>query len=140
MEEPELRSDERFATHYARGVHMEVLDAHIGEWTKRYDADTLLRRLEEFGVPASRIFTAPDMLLDPQYKAREMIQHIVSRTGLDIPTAGVVPRFSRSQTRSFEAGPPLGQHTREILTALAGVDDNEWDALCAAGTCAGPND
>jgi formyl-CoA transferase/succinyl-CoA--D-citramalate CoA-transferase len=138
MEEPELQSDERFATHQARGLHMEVLDAHIGEWTRRYDADTLLARLEEFGVPASRIFTAPDMLVDPHYKAREMIQHVVSQTGLDIPTAGAVPRFSRSQPRGFEAGPSLGQHTREVLMTLAGVDDDEWDALCSAGTCADP--
>ena len=56
----------------------------------------LLALLDANGVPAGRIFTAPDMLTDPQYAARGMVQRILSTQGWDVPMTGVVPRFAET--------------------------------------------
>ena len=66
----------RFATHDARGENMAELDALVGRVDARRCRATrsLELLLDEHGVPAGRIFTAPDMLTDPQYLAREMVQ------------------------------------------------------------------
>src|SRR3546814_10684789 len=44
MGRPELASDERYATHRARGTRQEELDALIGEWTKTMTIDEQIGR------------------------------------------------------------------------------------------------
>ena len=75
---------------------MAELDELIGAWTSTVPCDELLERLEASGVPAGRIFTAPDMLTDPQYLARGMVQRVMSTQGWDVPMTGVVPRFTQT--------------------------------------------
>jgi crotonobetainyl-CoA:carnitine CoA-transferase CaiB-like acyl-CoA transferase len=108
MGRPDLATDERYATHIERGAHERELDELITAWTRRLDADDLLARMVEHGVPAGRVYTAADMLDDPHYLARGMIQRLTSDTGIELPTLGVVPRFSRTPGTIRRAGPPLG--------------------------------
>jgi formyl-CoA transferase len=114
MGRPELAGDERFATHGARGAHAEVLDALVGEWTKELPSAELLDRLAGAGVPAGRVYTAPDMLRDPHYAAREMVLQRTSRSGFDLPMVGIVPRFSRTPGEVRDVGPALGEHNVEV--------------------------
>jgi formyl-CoA transferase/succinyl-CoA--D-citramalate CoA-transferase len=138
MGRPELATDERYATHGARGANAAELDELIGAWTATRTCADLLATLDEHGVPAGRIFTAPDMLTDPQYLAREMVQRVSTAQGWDVPMTGVVPRFSRTPGAIRHPGPGLGEHTREVLRELLGLDDAALDALQAAGQIAGP--
>src|SRR3546814_6520846 len=73
MGRPELASDERYATHRARGTRQEELDALIGEWTKTMTIDELEAKMIEAGVPAGRVYDAEDMLADPHFAAREAL-------------------------------------------------------------------
>jgi formyl-CoA transferase len=138
MGRPELATDERYASHSARGANAAELDELIGAWTATRTCADLLATLDEHGVPAGRIFTAPDMLTDPQYLAREMVQRVSTAQGWDVPMTGVVPRFSGTPGAIRHPGPGLGEHTREVLGELLGLDDAELDALQAAGQFAGP--
>jgi formyl-CoA transferase/succinyl-CoA--D-citramalate CoA-transferase len=122
MGRPELARDPRFAKHQARGENMADIDAIIGAWTSTAPCDALLATLDEHGVPAGRIFAAPDMLTDPQYLARDMIRRVVSTQGWQVPMTGVVPRFSATPGTIRHPGPQLGQHTAEVLAELLGVD------------------
>jgi formyl-CoA transferase/succinyl-CoA--D-citramalate CoA-transferase len=133
MERADLADDERFATHGARGTHMAELDELIGKWTSSLACDDLLALLDEHGVPAGRIFTAPDMLRDPQYLARDMVRRMTSSQGWDVPMTGVVPRFSTTPGTIRHTGPRLGEHTDEVLTELLGLDPDELAALRADG-------
>lgn len=129
MAAPELADDERYADHAARGRNMAELDDRIAAWTTSLSAGELLATLEAHKVPAGRIFTAPDMLSDPQYAAREMVERLTNRAGVELPFAGVVPKFSRTPGSLDAAGPPLGADTEATLRDLAGVDDAEWAKL-----------
>ena len=111
MGRADLARDERFATHVARGVNERELDGLVADWTRTIDADDLLGLLREFSVPAGRVYTAADMLTDEHYLAREMIERHVSRTGVDTPMLGVVPKFSRTPGSIGDVGPELGEHT-----------------------------
>jgi formyl-CoA transferase/succinyl-CoA--D-citramalate CoA-transferase len=129
MEEPGLTEERRFADHGARGENMADLDHRIARWTIRLRADEALAVLELHGVPAGRIFTAPDMLNDPHFAAREMVVRCLSRQGIEVPMSGVVPKFSRTPGLVLEPGPSLGEHTETVLREVAGVDDDEWRSL-----------
>ncbi|TDI59848.1 MAG: CoA transferase, partial [Alphaproteobacteria bacterium] len=76
MGQPDLAEDKRYATHLARGEHQEELDNIIAEWSKDYTAKDLLALMEDNGVPAGKIYKAPDMLEDEHFQAREAIVHV----------------------------------------------------------------
>lgn len=132
MERPELATDERYATHGARGERMEELDALIGDWTAQHSGDELLAILEEHAVPAGRIYTAADMLTDPHYLAREMVLRATSHQGWNVPMTGIVPKFSATPGAVRHPGPRLGQHTEAVLRDVAGIDATEIADLVAA--------
>lgn len=136
MDRPELAGDPRFIDHASRGRNMVALDELIAGWTGGLAADTLLDLLSTHGVPAGRVYTPADMLADPHYEARQMLVRAASRAGYDVPMAGIVPKFSRTPGRIDDVGPDLGEHTRQVLLELAGVDDLEWSRLAAAGVVA----
>ncbi|HVT75397.1 MAG TPA: CaiB/BaiF CoA-transferase family protein [Acidimicrobiales bacterium] len=133
MGQPELATDERFSSHHARGAHLEEIDAIVGAWTSTLSCEDVLAVLERHGVPAGRIFTAPDMLADPQYLARDMVRRITSTQGWEVPVTGVVPRFTETPGTIRHAGPTLGAHTDEVLRELLGLDDAAIAALRAQG-------
>ena len=132
MGRPELAGDERYATHGARGVNMAELDDLIGRWTATLPAAALLERLEAHGVPAGQIFTAREMLSDPQYLAREMVQRHLSYQGWEVPMTGIVPRFTRTPGAVRHTGQPLGHDTEAVLRELARCTDDELDELAKA--------
>jgi succinyl-CoA---D-citramalate CoA-transferase len=133
MARPDLAGDPRFADHVARGRNQAVLDAEIDRWTATVPAEPLLARLAEFSVPAGKIYTAADMLTDPHYQARGMVRRVANAAGVEVPMAGVVPRFSRTPGRIRSAGPALGQHTVPVLTELMGASAAEVERLRGKG-------
>jgi formyl-CoA transferase/succinyl-CoA--D-citramalate CoA-transferase len=135
MGRPEFIDDDRFATHAARGENMTVIDAEIAAWTASLTADRILATLDEFGVPADRIFTAPDMLRDPHYRARAMVLREHNRVGIEIPMAGIVPKFTATPGAVHFPGPRLGEHTEAVLTELLGLEDDDIARLVDAGVC-----
>lgn len=108
---PDLATDERYATHVARGTHERELDALVASWTSTLDAAELLERLQDHSVPAGRVYTAADMVTDQHYLARGMIERHLARTGIETPMLGVVPKFSRTPGSIHDVGPTLGEHT-----------------------------
>lgn len=133
MGRDELADDPRYRDHAARGEHMAALDEEIERWSRTLAPDEVLETLARFGVPAGKIFTAADMLADEQYAARDMVLRLERTVGGRVPMPGIVPKYTRTPGGVRNVGPRLGEHTREILAAHAGVDDGEWNALVAEG-------
>jgi formyl-CoA transferase len=127
--QPELADHPRYATHGARGTNMVELDELIGAWTATLTTVDALAKLEHHGVPAGQIFTAREMLTDPHYLARGMVQRVISTQGWDVPMTGVVPRFERTPGVIRHPGQSLGADTRAVLRDVAGVTDDELAAL-----------
>ncbi len=115
MGQPELASDPRYATHAARGESQEELDGLIDEWTKTLDLEPLQELLNENGVPCGLIYTAPDMLKDPHFKAREAIVEVPHPDFGSIKMQNVAPKLSDTPGAVRHVGPELGQHTQQVL-------------------------
>lgn len=133
MGRTDLAADERFSTHVARGQHMTELDEIIGGWSASESADSVLAALDAAAVPASRVFTAADMLEDEQYLARGMVQRRRSREGWRVPMSGVVPTFTRTAGAIRDTGPRLGEHTAHVLAALDIATEQEARQLATDG-------
>lgn len=137
MGRPELGDDPRFATHGARGEHQDELDEVIAGWTATLGLAELRRTLDEHAVPNGLIYTAPDILADDHYAAREMIERLHDAgLGRLVPMAGVVPKLSRTAGRVRGVGPELGEHTEEVLVEVGGYRPEEVARLVADGAVA----
>lgn len=133
MGRPELADDERYATHSARGEHMEELDGLIARWSAEWDSDDLLDHLHDNGVPAGRIFRARDMLDDPHFAAREAIVRLAHPEFGEFPLQNVVPKLSDTPGSVRSLGPALGQHNDEVWGGLLGRNDGQLDQFRTNG-------
>ena len=133
MGRPELGDDERFATHNARGEHQSELDDLLGDWTRTLTSAELEAVLNEHSVPNGKIYTAPDMLADAHFAAREAIVTMVHPLLGDFPMQNVVPKLSDTPGEVRWVGPELGEHTDEVLTELLGLDDETRSGLRERG-------
>jgi formyl-CoA transferase len=121
MGQPELARDPRFADHIARGENQLELDRLIAAWSIELDAEALLARLTEFGVPAGRIYRAPEMLADPHFQARRTIVDVPHPRFKNLKMQDVFPRMSATQGSVRWPGPPLGAHNDEVYGELLGL-------------------
>jgi formyl-CoA transferase len=133
MGRPELAQEPRYATHSARGAAMAELDGLIAAWTATLDAEALLARLHEAGVPAGRIFRAADMLADPHFAARHAIVTVPHPDFGDLPMHNVAPKLSATPGAVRTAGPALGEHNDQVWGGLLGLGPDELARLRGAG-------
>ncbi|MEE8258622.1 MAG: CoA transferase [Sphingomonadales bacterium] len=134
MGRPELAKDAKYANHNARGDHQKELDDLIGEWTKGLPIDEILDLMDKHGVPAGRIFKAPDMLADPHFQAREALVKIADKRHKNLVMQNVFPKLSESPGEIRFAGPGLGEHNDEIFQDLLGFGKDDIDRLKKQGT------
>ena len=137
MNRTELAEDARYGTHESRGTNQAELDEIIEGWTAKLRVEELEAVLDEHAIPYGRIFTAPDMITDPQFAARELIARYEDETlGQEVPMAAPVPRFSRTPGQIRSTGPTLGQHTDQILESVGGYDPEQIQLLRSDGVVA----
>ncbi|MFO7856247.1 MAG: CaiB/BaiF CoA-transferase family protein [Paracoccaceae bacterium] len=120
MGRPDLAEDPRYATHAARGENQPELDALIDAWTRTIDLEPLQALMDEHGVPAGLIYTAPDMLEDEHFKARDAIVEVPHPDFGPMKMQNVAPRLMGTPGAVRHPGPALGEHNDEILGGVLG--------------------
>lgn len=130
MEQPELADDPRYCTHQVRGQHCDELDARIADWTREFTASELDVRLDEFGVVSGPIYSIEDIVNDPHYQARDMIQRYQDDELGDIAVPGFVPVLSETKSETAWLGPSkVGAHNEEVYCGLLGMTQTELQEL-----------
>lgn len=128
----DLGNEPAYANNPGRVADMAKIDAAIAEWTKVRTLEEALSDLAVARVPAGRVFTIKDIVNDPHYKARGMLQRIKLEDGSDLMVPGVIPKLSDTPGSFAGGGPKLGQHTDEILNRL-GLDAKQMEELREKG-------
>lgn len=130
MGQPELASDNRFSTHTARGARMEELDGIISEWTKTHTVAEVDSLMAEVGVPAGRIYRAPEMLEDPHFKAREAIIDVPTEEWPNMKMQNVFPKMSKTQGEVRWPGVrELGAHNEGVYSELLDLSSEDLAKL-----------
>jgi crotonobetainyl-CoA:carnitine CoA-transferase CaiB-like acyl-CoA transferase len=133
MGTPALAKDTRFATHEARGARQAELDALIADWTRPQSAAAVLAAMEANGVPAGKIFKAPDMLEDPHFAAREALLKVPHPEFRNLVMQNVFPKLSATPGKVNFAGQPMGASNVEIYRELLGLSDDDMAGLKGEG-------
>jgi len=129
----ELADDPRYRSNTARLGNRDSLIAEIEGIMKTRDMHEWIASLEAVNVPCGPINNLQQMFEDPQVRHRG-----IQVTGPH-PLAGGVPmvaspmRFSATPI-TYDVPPPLlGEHTREVLAELAGIEGEAFASLSAKG-------
>jgi formyl-CoA transferase len=129
---PDLIDDPRFATIDVRVQHMSELIAIFDEAIAQHDLAHWNKVLTEHDIPFTYMRTYEEIADDPQMAATDVFVEVDH------------PRFGRFRTvdspfqiegeEKIKAGaaPELGEHTREVLTAL-GYSEEETQAVLDRG-------
>lgn len=125
MGRPEWATDERFATHQARGINQIELDEIISDWTRQFAVADLEVLLNEHGIPNGKIYRAPEMMEDPHFQARESIVRVDHPEFGNIAMQSVTPKFSETQGAVRHPGPALGEHNDYVWGEVVGKSVDE---------------
>ena len=113
----DLAEDPSLADNAGRTKRGEELDAVIGRWTAKHDADDVVKTLNEAQVPNGKIYSMADIARDAQYLARDMIRQVRLEDGTPLKVPGIVPKLSATPGDIEWSGPELGEHTAAVLAA-----------------------
>lgn len=133
MGRTDIAEDPRFENNTNRSNHAEYLDSLIEDWTKSMPFDEVIVYLDEAKVPAGAIYSIKDILEDPHYKERQMIQEVEVEDLGRLKMPGVVPKMSLTPGAIEWAGPKLGQHTEEVLSEKMNLSNEEIETLKQKG-------
>jgi crotonobetainyl-CoA:carnitine CoA-transferase CaiB-like acyl-CoA transferase len=133
MGKPELADRAEFRGNQARVARVGELDALIAEWSKYHDEETLVALLTQADIPCSPVYTSADIAADQQYRARGMVREVNDPKLGPVLQAGAVPHVVGGPDPIRWAGPDIGQHTREILCGVLGMDDSQVKRLRMKG-------
>ncbi|WP_240980404.1 CaiB/BaiF CoA transferase family protein [Ramlibacter agri] len=132
----DLGSDPTLADNAGRVKRVEEIDAAIGAWTKARTVDEVLQALDTAAVPAGRIYTVADIVADPHYAARGMLQQVRLDDGELLTVPGVVPKLSRTPGGHRRNAPRIGQDTEAVMREL-GLTEEQIAGLKQRGVVKG---
>jgi formyl-CoA transferase len=123
----DLIQDPRFATREARAKHEAEIDAMVSEWTRQHDKHEAMRLVGAAGVPAGAVFDTGDLLAEPSFAERGIIQTMQHPAGeLRMPAFPV--RFDGAPA-PIRPSPLLGEHTTEVFADWLGMSAGELEGL-----------
>jgi crotonobetainyl-CoA:carnitine CoA-transferase CaiB-like acyl-CoA transferase len=118
---PELKGDPRYIDQNARSTREPEVNAMIREWTMSLDKYEAMRLLSEAKVPAGAIRDTAELLADPDFVRRGVMQVVEHATLGPIQLMGW-PVKHDGKHPTIKPAPLLGQHTQEVLTDWLGMD------------------
>ena len=132
MKRPDLLEDPRFATLAERAAHADEINAVVAAWTSSLPAVEVEARAVAADVPVATAYTAADIAQDPHMAERGDLVTVEDPVIGGVRQQAPAVRFVGEERSTPGGAPRLGDHTREVLTELAGAAAAELDALAAA--------
>ena len=115
---PELAADPRFVTNPARVEHRGELVELLSDCLRRRDAEEWLAVFREQKIPGGPINSIPEVLADPQVRARDMVVEMPHPTAGTVRLVGSPLKLSENPPVYMRHPPLLGEHTDEVLAEL----------------------
>lgn len=121
-----------FSSGSARAEHADELDEAVGSWIAERTRNEVIDLFARAQAAIAPIYTAEDILADPQFAALGSIVQLDDEQLGPIRIQNVPFRLSDTPGHVRTTGAKLGQHTAEIL-ARYGVEELEIAALRREG-------
>ena len=130
---PELESEE-FDGNIRRVENHAKLKPIIEDWTRKRTIDQVVETLLAAGIPSCPVNTIDRVVKDPHIAgAREMFVELEHPVAGKMKVTGNQLKFTNNKVVIDTPAPLLGQHTKEVLQEILGIEHEEYESLKAAG-------
>jgi crotonobetainyl-CoA:carnitine CoA-transferase CaiB-like acyl-CoA transferase len=128
---PEWAKDAALASAAGRKAREDQLDAAITAWSQRTDRDDAVRALQAAGVSAAPVLHAEELFELAHLEASGFYLDLTREFSGPQRQAGIAIVQDGRRLGARRPAPLMGEHSREVLQARAGVDDAGFEALVA---------
>ncbi len=129
---PEVCDEEWFASASGRAQHADLLDGYVAAWIAERTEAEVVDAFEDAQAAVAPIYTAADLLDDPQVRALDMITTVADPDLGPLKMPNVLFRMSDTPGSVRWTGRALGADTDDVL-AEAGLDTTRITELRARG-------
>lgn len=133
MAQPELITDERFTPRANLLKNHADIHQIIGHWVRARTLEECQATLDQFGVPATKVYLMEDIVGDPHFAARQQVVPVESTEYGHLLQPGVVPLLTGTPGRITGRAPNLGEHNEEVFLGELKLAKEELDGLVAEG-------
>lgn len=132
---PEAVDTPGFETPMSRGKNRKQLAEVMEPMFAKRQATELLAALAQGNVPAGPINDLAQVFADPQVQVRDMAVEVAHPNALGgvLRMVGNPVKYSATPVDEYRTPPSLGQHTREVLSDVLGLDAAAIDVLNSNG-------
>ncbi|MCF8480731.1 MAG: CoA transferase [Rhodospirillum sp.] len=130
---PDLPEDPRFTRNRDRVANREAVMVALLPMMAEKTTDEWIVVLEKEGVPCGPINTLDRVFEDPQVIARGLRQDAPHPVAGTAPTVRSPLRMEGDKAPMPQAPPTLGQHTRDVLGGVLGLNDETLQSLSDQG-------
>jgi len=132
---PEMGADNPlYANNSERCEREAEIMGVIEAWVAGKRMDEVLAIMKEARVPSGPIYSVKDIYMDPQFRARGMIQRAAPpEGGEEVVMPALLPVLTRTPGSTKWAGAALGHHTEEVLQKELGMGADEIARLRSDG-------
>ncbi|MEO9254434.1 MAG: CoA transferase [Tepidiformaceae bacterium] len=131
--QPELIADARFTPRPNLMRNYAAIHSILGEWVAARSLEACQRTLDEFGVPATKVYEISDVIADPHVHARDQVLTVDSFDHGPLLQPGIVPRLSETPGTVRSRAPKLGEHNEEVYLDLLQLPRAEFERLQSEG-------
>jgi crotonobetainyl-CoA:carnitine CoA-transferase CaiB-like acyl-CoA transferase len=132
---PEVIEEPWFASASGRAAHADLLDGFVADWIAARSAEEVTRAFEAADAAVAPVYTAADVLEDPQVQALDMVTSVEDDDLGRVKMLNVLFRLSDTPGAIRHTGRALGADTDDVLAAL-GIDAGRIAAMRDEGVLA----
>ena len=138
MGQPDLIKDPRFATNAARLANNELVQKQVADWVGSLPRDQVLAVLEEHEVVSSPVNDASDIVVDPHFLERTLVQITGNEKLKSVLMPGPVLHMSSYAGPEYHGVPEIGEHTHTVLAEEFEFSEAELAELADQGVISAP--
>ena len=131
--QPELREHPRFLTSQDRSDNRVELERIFQDWLDRHTRMEVFDAAQKAGLPGGPVLEALEAADNEHFRARDYFQQIEHPEHGTHSHTGLPFLLSDAHISPPSPAPSPGQHSREVLTGLLDVSDEELATLVAGG-------
>jgi crotonobetainyl-CoA:carnitine CoA-transferase CaiB-like acyl-CoA transferase len=133
MGTPELSDDPRFATNPARMANNDAIQELVISWVAARPRAEILKTLDEFEVVSAAVNDARDIVADPHFRDRTLVELTGSDVLGSVLMPGPILHVASATGPRYDGVPGIGEHTRAVLTEMLQLTPAELDGLSGRG-------